>query len=270
MIREGHDSKMNITKSFKTSDGLQISYEDLGQGRPIFFIHGWAATGQFWRNQLTQLSPRFRTVAVDLRGHGDSSKELDVDYSIERMSEDVAELIDLLALRDYMLVGHSMGGAIAARCAARHEGSAGLVFTGVSLRLEGDLSILSLEILMRFRGLAEKVVTPRMFGPHSDEALLDFVRKQSAKSPANVLLRVAEQIANTDLSADIKQLRIPSMVVTGEFDSVVPPAQQKEFAERLKARFVVLKDVGHNLMLEKPNEFGQLVGDFASSLAPIS
>jgi len=261
---------MTVTKSFKTSDRVEISYEDLGNGRQIIFVHGWAATRRFWHNQLMQLSPRFRTIAFDLRGHGESDKGLKIDYSIERMSDDLQELIGLLEPRDYLLVGHSMGGAIVARCIARHDGSAGLIFTGMSLEIQGGLSLLSLEILMRFRGLAEKVVTPRMFAPHSNKELLDFVREESPKAPASVLISVMKQAAGTDLRPDIEKVRVPSLVIAGELDSVVPLDEQESFAKHLGARFIVLKGAGHNLKLEKPAEFSQLVEDFASRTASYS
>jgi len=255
---------MSEVHRFRTSDNLSISYEDSGQGRAIVFIHGWAATRRFWSGQLADLSKRFRVVALDLRGHGDSDKNLEADYTVDRMSNDLDELIRSLGLRDYVLVGHSMGGAIAVKHAER-KGASSLVLTGVSTSIEGGLSLLSLEILMKFRGLAEKVVTPRMFALGADERLLEFVRRESAKSSVEVLMKVMRQVAGTDLKPLIGNVKIPALVVAGERDSVAPSEQQKRLAQLLGARFVVLEGAGHNLMLERPSEFSRTISEFASS-----
>ncbi len=255
---------MRTGKTFTAGDGVTIAYDETGEGRPIVFVHGWAATRRFWHGQIEQLSSRFRTIALDLRGHGDSGMELGIEYTIDRMSNDLRDLIDILDLQDYVLVRHSMGGAIAARCAATREGCAGLVLTGLPLKAQGRLPVALLSFLMRFRALAEKVVTPRMFGPDASNDLPDFVKSESARSPADVLVSVVRQTSGAGVSPDVGNLNIPILVIAGEFDSIVPPREQKLLAEKLGGRFAVLLGAGHNLMLEKPNEFNQILDTFAS------
>jgi pimeloyl-ACP methyl ester carboxylesterase len=250
--------------SFRTTDGVRISYEECGQGRPMVFVHGWAATREFWRNQITGLSGEFRVIAPDLRGHGSSAMDIGLDYTIERMSRDLRELIQGLDLRDYLLVGHSLGGALAVRCCEPQGGCGGLVLTGVSSRTPGRLSVLLMSVLLKSRGLAERVVTPRMFRPHVEAELVDFVKGQSARSPVDVLVSVMRQIAGTEMVPHPEEAEVPTLVIAGDSDRIVAPEKQRLLADRMGAKFVMVRDAGHNLMLERPARFNQILKDFAS------
>jgi pimeloyl-ACP methyl ester carboxylesterase len=250
-------------ESFETSDGVILSYEDRGSGRPIVFVHGWAATKRFWEGQTRRLSSNFRIIALDLRGHGESYKDADLDYSAGRMIKDILELMNTLGIRKPLLVGHSLGGVLAAHCAIE-IGASGLVITGVSQKNQAPL--LRLRILMKMRWLAEKVVTPRMFAPGTDEKLLDFVRNESAKSPAGVLVEVMKQTTGSVLPSFQEHREIPLLVIAGEFDSIVPIVSQKKMSEELGGAFKMIEGAGHNLMLEKPDEFALLIEEFSRTM----
>ena len=252
-----------MTPSIDTSDGIRLSYDDEGSGQPVVFIHGWAATRRFWEKRDNLLPPGLRIIAVDLRGHGGSSKDDGLDYSVERMSKDVEELLNALDAKRPLMVGHSLGGIIAAICS---EEAAGLVLTGVSQKIQAP--ILRLRILMKMRWLAERVVTPRMFAPGADEELLDFVRAESARSPAGVLVEVARQTMGSELPLDLGSRQLPLLVVAGEYDSLVPPGRQELMASQLGGRFELVDNAGHNLMLERPVEFYRIIEGFARDFMP--
>jgi len=251
-------------RSLRTSDGAELSYQDVGRGKPIIFVHGWAATKNFWHRQVEELSPRFRTITLDLRGHGDSEKGLDLDYSVDRLTSDLLELIELLGIENYVVVGHSLGAVIATRSANRRTGAGGLVLTGAGPRIRGGFSFFLLRILMRFRWLAERYVTPRMFAPNTRRELLDFVRAESARSSRGTLVSVMKHAVGAELLGG--EIDLPVMVIAGEHDSVVSPSEQRGVAEEMKAKFVLLRGAGHNLMLEKHAEFSDIIAEFASSV----
>ncbi len=232
----------------------------------MVFVHGWAATARLWQGVTEELSTNYTTVALDLRGHGNSDKDPGLDYSVDRMERDLEELIDRLRLRDHVLAGHCMGGIIAARCASKMEGCAGLVLTGVPWEVKGGVSLVVMDVLMRMRWLAERFVTPRMFAPGAREELLEFVRRESARSPTGVLRSILRNVSGAVLPPEMGESSIPKLVIAGEHDAVVPVEDQKEVADRLKARLVVIQGAGHNVMLEKPKEFGQSMHDFARFL----
>ncbi len=98
-------------KTFKTSDGAQMSYISAGEGKPIVMLHGWSQSAEQFKYQIPAFAEHYRVIAVDLRGHGESEK-VSFGYRISRLSKDLQELIGALQLEKPHLLGHSMGCAI--------------------------------------------------------------------------------------------------------------------------------------------------------------
>ncbi len=98
-------------KQFTTKDGAEISYLDIGEGQPMVLIHGWSQSALQWYNQIDEFSSTHRVVAIDLRGHGESSK-VGYGYRLYRLAQDVKELMNALKLESTILMGHSMGCSI--------------------------------------------------------------------------------------------------------------------------------------------------------------
>ena len=98
---------------FQTSDGLWLYYESTGEGSPILLLPGFGESTTMWRKNVPALSAGHRVISLDLRGHGRSMKVPGNNRQI-RMAQDVRELIDHLNLDNVLLVGHSLGGAVAA------------------------------------------------------------------------------------------------------------------------------------------------------------
>ncbi len=105
-----------------TRGDVRLAYEETGAGaRAIVFIHGWCCDHTHFDGQVAHYSLTRRCISVDLRGHGESDAPAD-GYSIETFADDIAFLCDALALKKPLIVGHSMGGAIAMALAANHPG----------------------------------------------------------------------------------------------------------------------------------------------------
>jgi non-heme chloroperoxidase len=98
-------------KSFTTRDGVDLSYLEAGKGQPFLMIPGWSQTADQWYNQVNHFSQNYRVLALDMRGHGESSKP-EHGYRIYRLSQDVREFMEALDLTDANLMGHSMGCSI--------------------------------------------------------------------------------------------------------------------------------------------------------------
>lgn len=94
--------------TFRTSDDAELSYISAGRGRVIVLIHGWSQSAEQFKYQLPAFAERYRVVAIDLRGHGESEK-VSYGYRISRLSKDIQELIGALQLEKPHLLGHSMG-----------------------------------------------------------------------------------------------------------------------------------------------------------------
>jgi pimeloyl-ACP methyl ester carboxylesterase len=98
-------------KTFKTSDGAELSYISAGRGKPLVLIHGWSQSAEQFKYQIPAFAERYHVVAVDLRGYGESEK-VTYGYRISRLSKDIQELIEVLQLEKPHLLGHSMGCAV--------------------------------------------------------------------------------------------------------------------------------------------------------------
>ncbi len=98
-------------RTFRTSDGVTLSYIEAGEGTPFVMIPGWSQTAAQWEAQIAHFAATHRVIAMDMRGHGESEKA-DHGYRIARLAKDVRELILELDLRDAILMGHSMGSSI--------------------------------------------------------------------------------------------------------------------------------------------------------------
>ena len=257
---------------FKTSDGIRISYRISGEGKPLIFVHGWGASKNFWKNQEEFFSKEYKTILVDLRGHGESEKLIDANYTFNRMVKDIKELISHLNIDEFVYIGHSLGGMIGARLASScHRNIRGLVITGSPYELKsnfGGIKFKFLEfILRRSRKLAGKIVTPSLFSPGTPESVLNFVRRESAVIPVEILINVAKVNKNVNISEDLKKVKIPTLIIAAELDKPAPIKMQKKVAEMVpKAKFTIVKNCGHNLMLEKPEKLNGIVKKFLEEL----
>ncbi len=105
---------------FKTSDGVWLYLEISGEGKPLLLLPGFGESTTMWRHSVPVFSERYQVINLDLRGHGRSMKAPGTNRQ-ERMAQDIRELIDYLELQDVLLIGHSLGGAVAASYARLHE-----------------------------------------------------------------------------------------------------------------------------------------------------
>ena len=109
------------TGSVTTNDGITLRYEEAGSGKPLVCIPGWSQTAAQFKYQLSGLSDRYRVIAVDMRGHGESDKP-DNGYTIQRLAKDVQDLLVARNLTNVTLMGHSM--------AALGQGAPGEAYLG--------------------------------------------------------------------------------------------------------------------------------------------
>ncbi|HSH64752.1 MAG TPA: alpha/beta hydrolase, partial [Bacteroidia bacterium] len=103
----------------KSENGIHLFYQDLGKGKPVVFIHGWPSSHAMWEYQLAVLPEKFRCIAYDRRGFGNSDKPWD-GYDYDTLADDLHAIIETLNLSDVTLVGFSMGGGEVVRYMSRY------------------------------------------------------------------------------------------------------------------------------------------------------
>lgn len=260
---------------FLTVDGIQVHYEEAGSGEPALLIHGWGATLKFWRMMLPTLSARYRCVAIDLPGFGQSDKP-DVPYTIEWFSGFVAKLLDTLGWPKATLCGHSMGGMISILFAAKHPDRVQRLVV-VNPPIHGPSSLylkarLMLAPVFRWfmwifmhvgfirrwvsRDFTYKVRLPQ-------EVIDDVISTTYASSIGSVL-----SLVSTDVAPHLGSIQAQTLVLGTDKDAVIRPDQQALAARAIPgAVHVVIPDCGHCPMFEEPEAFS---GHVAGFLMPAS
>jgi pimeloyl-ACP methyl ester carboxylesterase len=255
-----------------SSDGVELAVSDArGEGAPVVFVHGFSNDHSVWDELARALPERFRPIAYDLRGHGDSDWSIDCRYHPLDHARDLAEIVSALALERAALVGHSMGGNIATLFAARHPErvrALALVDAGPALgqdawrRASGDVSeqaraydsiaeyrkLLSLAYPLAapdaLDRLARTSLVQRRDGrlePKLDPALLD-------------LLGTDDQLRETEamLWDALAKVRCPVLLARGERSAMLPEPVAHRMVEEVlaDARLAQIPNAGHAVMLD--------------------
>ncbi|MFJ9173320.1 alpha/beta fold hydrolase [Streptomyces sp. NPDC102360] len=223
------------------SDGAQIFYKDWGTGRPVVLSHGWPLNSDSWEaQQLFLASNGFRAIAHDRRGHGRSSQTWHGN-EMNTYADDLATLIDTLDLRDATLVGFSTGGGEVARYIGRHGTAriAQLVLVSAvppfMLRADDNPGGVPIEAFdaIRAGSLADRSQLYRdladgpFFGhnrPGADvsQGLRDAFWLQSLQAGHRAAYECIEAFSATDFRADLDAFDVPTLVIHGDDDQVVP------------------------------------------------
>jgi pimeloyl-ACP methyl ester carboxylesterase len=269
---------------FATVDGSRLRFVRAGTGPAAVLLHGLASSIYTWKDTLPVLAPSHDVVALDLPGFGGSDQP--VPLSGAALPRAVVGLIEGLGLERPALVGHSLGGAVAALAAARLEGRARrlvlLDAAGFNLapedrpalvRLAGSPAGRLLELLpLRRRALAlglrqvffdDALVTPERV----DEYLAPLARPGAVASVRSLL---RDEGLSPAFQAALASLRLPTLVVWGREDAWIPVAHADRFAAALPgSRRVVLEGCGHMPQEERPAEVARLIAGFLAEPDPV-
>ena len=234
-----------------TPDGTEIYYKDWGSGPVVTFSHGWPLSADAWDGQLLFLAQRgFRVVAHDRRGHGRSSQPAKGN-DMNGYADDLAAVIEALDLTDATLVGHSTGGGEVARYIGRHgtgrvakaalisavppimlksdanpEGSPIEVFDGLRAGLVKDRS-------QFYKDLAKPFYGANREGANVSQGVLDQFWLWSMQSGMLNAYASIEAFSETDFTEDLGKIDVPTLVLHGEDDQIVPVKDAARKSARL-------------------------------------
>lgn len=251
------DPVSNTVASF---DGVPIAYDVSGEGEgAVVLIHGWACDRTYWREQVAELGERYRVVAIDLAGHGDSGDEREV-WSIESLARDVEAVVDDLALESFVLVGHSMGGQVALLVAASMpERSIGVIGVDTLHDFEWDLSddewrkfIAGFE--KEFRSTCEEFVADFFLdtSPAALEAEIVADMCSTDPGPATALMRDYRNVDYADLTSRTR-IRVRCI------NAALWPTKVETNRRYADFDAQIMEGVGHFPMLETPRAFNELL-----------
>jgi non-heme chloroperoxidase len=233
---EGESAMSYVT----TKDGTQIFYKDWGKGPVVTFSHGWPLNADAWDPQMLFLVQHgYRCVAVDRRGHGRST-QTSVGNDMDHYADDLAAVIDHLDLTGATLVGHSTGGGEVARYIGRHgtrkvakavllsavppimlqtptnpEGLPIEVFDGIRAGLVADRSQFYKDLAIKFYGANQP-------GATVSQGILDSFWVWSMQCGMLNAYECIKQFSETDFTDDLRKFDVPTLVLHGEADQIVP------------------------------------------------
>ena len=268
-------SKLTVGTENKTP--VELYYEDHGDGKPVVLIHGWPLSGRSWENQVPALvAAGFRVVTYDRRGFGWSSQPWG-GYDYDTFAADLDALMRHLELRDATLVGFSMGGGEVARYIGRYgtervskavlaaavppflfksadnpDGALDdAAITGFQSGVKGD----RIAFLDQF--------THGFYSAGNDmkvsEAQRQYARDIAAFASPKGTLDCIDAFARTDFRGDLKKFTVPTLVIHGDSDAIVPfeLSGKRAAAAIAGAKVVVIKDGPHGINASHADEFNR-------------
>jgi non-heme chloroperoxidase len=228
--------------TIKTKDGTNIFYKEWGEGQPVVLSHGWPLNGDAWDEQLNFLSSRgYRAIAHDRRGHGRSTQTWQGN-EMNTYADDLAQLFEQLDLKNAILVGHSTGGGEVTRYIGRHGtkrvAKVGLIGAVPPVLVKSDSNPEGLPIAA-FDGLRAAIAQDRsqfykdfsmaFFGANRpgskvSEGLREQFWLQSMQVGLKNCLECIKAFSETDFTEDLKKIDVPTLVLHGDDDQIVPIA----------------------------------------------
>lgn len=256
-------------------NGIDLSWDDVGAGVPVVFLHGFPLDRTFWKPQLSALIAQARCIAPDLRGFGDSTPA--APYSMDQYADDVVALLDHLGIDRAVIAGLSMGGYVAFALWRRHrERVRALILADT--RATAD----SAEGLEKRRALLEvarregsgAVATrqlPTLLGATTRERnpdVAEWLHLMMAMQPVEGVAGAIEaMMARPDSTPDLATITVPTLIVVGEEDTLTPPSDAAAMAGAIRgARLETLTLAGHLAPVERPAAFNHIVAEFVASL----
>lgn len=239
--------------------------EDATKGMNIVFVHGAGSSRVVWALQLLELRKQHRVIALDLYGHGESDN-LDIPPDVNcAFPEELAALVEHLDLKDFVFVGHSMGGGVLMSYFLT-EG-----FRKPRAMVLADTSP-DLDLRSKIFGIVKETLedhTPRQdyqeFVDDLEKFYLPDYKDIANKVSPRILLRDLEACDKFDVSARVSELAVPILVMVGEDDDIIKPKTAQAFAESLPdAEFVVVENGDHTPMVEVWDTFNRLLIEFLS------
>jgi len=261
---------MSNTRTIDTvtaRDGTVIHFTDWGHGIPVVFSHGWPLSADAWEDQMLFLAEHgFRVIAHDRRGHGRSSKAWHGN-DMDTYADDLATLLDTLDITGATLVGHSTGGGEVARYIGRHgtgrvakavligavtpqmvvsptnpDGVPMSVFDSIREGVRNDRAQYFLDLSMPFYGFNRP-------GAKVSEGMRQSFLIQGLQCSIKSAYACVKQFSETDFSADLHKMTIPTLLIHGDDDQIVPLATTARRAVEMlpQGRLSVFEGAGHGL-----------------------
>jgi pimeloyl-ACP methyl ester carboxylesterase len=256
-----------------TANGIRINLLDRGRGDPaVVFLHYWGGSSHTWDWVISRLGDRYRSIAIDLRGWGESEAPPH-GYGISDLADDAQGVIAALKLQNYVIVGHSMGGKTAQLLASRRPaGLLGLLLVAPSPPSPMILPDEQRAAVLHAYDSRESIAYARdhiltalpLTDDQKERVIIDSLKGAPAAKQAWPNQAMAE-----DIRPDVRRINVPTLVLSGERDQVDPASTLRtELLPHISdSEMQILPHVGHLAMLEDPETVAQAIQWFVGKLS---
>lgn len=261
---------------FVTVNGYRLHYLDEGQGPVLVLGHGLTMDHEMFADQIEALRDRYRIIAPDWRGHGQSESQ-DRPYTMEDQADDLYQLLTQLGIRQAHIGGMSMGGMIALRFALAHpEMTRSLILIDTDAGPEDPARAPQYEamatVFRQGQGAAlvdavMQILFAQPFFREQPERAAHWREKLLRLDPTGIYHATCCVTRRTDIRDRVGAIQAPTLVICGEDDIATPPEKSRFLAEAIPgARLVMVPQAGHTTPLERPEAVTAAIRDFLADV----
>jgi non-heme chloroperoxidase len=277
--------QQNIDKYIETAQNVKLYVKDYGKGKPVILIHGWPLSNEMWEYQIQFLvQNNFRVIAYDRRGFGKSSQPWD-GYDYDTLTDDLSEIINQLQLENATLVGFSMGGGEVVRYFSRHHGKgvtkAALISSIIPFLLKTDdnpdghpkeKSEITATAIKEDRigfidNFGKTFFGINIINKPLSTPLLEYYRMLCSFASPRATLKCAESFSNTDFRDELHTINVPTLIIHGNDDKIVPIGLTSEKAAEsiVNNTYIVYEGAPHGLFYTERERLNEDLLNFLNS-----
>ncbi|QED47976.1 alpha/beta fold hydrolase [Cytobacillus dafuensis] len=249
--------------------GVSLYVEDINPegNKTIVFLHGWPLSHKQFEYQFNVLPAMgYRCIGIDWRGFGNSDKPMS-GYTFNRLADDIRTIVSTLQINNFTLVGHSTGGAIAIRYMSRHNGFgvSRLVLidaaapTGFTVETANNF----LKETLNDRPKMMQDVTDGFFFQYITKPFSDWFLQMGLQAASWSTAAIITTLRDEKLNADLPKINVPTLIIHGIHDKVIPFAQAQELNKKIRnSQLVPFQYSGHGAFWEERDKFNQVLTQF--------
>ncbi|MBJ7882821.1 alpha/beta fold hydrolase [Gelidibacter salicanalis] len=250
-------------------NSIELDYEDYGTGQVLLLLHGLGSTKKDWDAQVPFFSKKYRVIALDLRGHGDSSIPIN-DYGVEVMTEDVKAFMDQLKIDKATFVGFSMGGAVAFQMAASYPEYVEhlvIVNSGPDFNTMGSIGEDLLKSRTQFlesKGLdvLAKEISFNMFPEEHQLELRKAFELRCKNNDYHAYYQSFVTLMDWGLGDQLQGIKARTLVVASDMD-YTSVAFKQDYVDRMQnARLAIIENSRHGVVIDQPDAFNKVLEKF--------